>query len=535
MIILMESHAFQEPFVYSDADIVFRSSDGMNFKVHKIVLSLASVFFQDMFRLPQSTPSTSIPAGSSIDPSLGCASTDCSDSVDGLPIVQCTETGTILDNLFRLTYPIRDPTFSGIEDIRPTLEAAMKFDMPQAIYILRRELSSCIPTAPLRVYAIACLLELREEAQNAAAEVLKQHAGDTYVEEMEEITAGAYQRLLNYSRPTFFVRHLIFNPFTPLARTVFTVTTSTEANTPAQHAPHPFCADDADVTLLSSDNVEFAVSSAFVRLSSSTLDSMLTKVKTPSSECSVGHRPILFLPEPASILSIVLGFCYPGDDPALSSYDDACSALAAAVKYRIQRAIRFLVAAIPALCNDPVKLYFIACMYDLRDLAMGAAQQAAGQELKNLKYLEMDSGRISAGHLYRLLDYRRRLLAAKRSLTSSRMWIQGDWRQLVSYGCHTSVPYSSEGTYACWFHSYMQRVTLLPWPTAEAVTETTVIEHALYDAKPSGFTLSRPCASCTDIGGAVALMRFSRHLADNISKLEAETNLDWKNRRAISL
>lgn len=68
----------------------------------------------------------------------------------------------------------------------------------------------------------------------------------------------------------------------------------------------------------------------------------------------------------------------------------------------------------------------------------------------------------------------------------------------------------------------MQRVVLLPWPTAEAVTEATLTEHALYDAKPSGFTLSRPCASCTDIGGAVALMRFSRHLADNISRLEAE-------------
>lgn len=383
---MMEFHAFQDPFVYSDADVVFRSSDGMNFKAPRIVLSLASASFQDMFRLPQSTPSTSRPAGLSIDSSLRCPSPYRSDSVDadGLPIVQCTETGTVLDNLFRLSYPIRDPTFSGIGDICATLEADMKLDMPQATYILRRELNSCIPTTPLRVYAIACLLEIQEDAQSAAAEVLKKNARDTYVDEMEEITAGAYQRLLNYSHPTFFVRHLVFNPFTPLARTVLTVTTSTEANTPTQHAPHPFCADDADVTLLSSDNVEFAVSSAFVRFSSSTLDSMLTKVTTPSSEYSIGHRPFLSLPEPAKILSIVLGFCYLGDDPALSSYDDAYSALAAAVKYSIQQAIRFLVAAIPALCDDPVKLYFIACMYDLRDLAVGAAQRAVGQELNNL-------------------------------------------------------------------------------------------------------------------------------------------------------
>ncbi|KAI0255963.1 hypothetical protein BJV78DRAFT_1113987, partial [Lactifluus subvellereus] len=41
------------PFDDADADIILRSSDQVNFHVYKVILSVASPFFKDMFSLPQ--------------------------------------------------------------------------------------------------------------------------------------------------------------------------------------------------------------------------------------------------------------------------------------------------------------------------------------------------------------------------------------------------------------------------------------------------------------------------------------------------
>lgn len=55
-----------------DADAILRSPDGKEFRVHRLVLSLASPVFQGMFGLPQSTnnpseiPTIDIPKSSDI-------------------------------------------------------------------------------------------------------------------------------------------------------------------------------------------------------------------------------------------------------------------------------------------------------------------------------------------------------------------------------------------------------------------------------------------------------------------------------------
>jgi BTB/POZ domain len=70
----------------SDANLVIRSSDFVNFKVHKLVLVVASPFFKDLLSLPQ--PSDS-------------------ESVDGLPVVQLSEDSELLSTLVSMLYPIR--------------------------------------------------------------------------------------------------------------------------------------------------------------------------------------------------------------------------------------------------------------------------------------------------------------------------------------------------------------------------------------------------------------------------------------------
>jgi hypothetical protein len=75
-----------EPFGASDANLVIRSSDFVNFKVHKPVLAVASPFFEDLLSLPQ-------PADS--------------ESVDGLPVVQVSEDSELLNTLVSMLYPLR--------------------------------------------------------------------------------------------------------------------------------------------------------------------------------------------------------------------------------------------------------------------------------------------------------------------------------------------------------------------------------------------------------------------------------------------
>jgi hypothetical protein len=75
-----------EPFDVPDADLIIRSSDLVNFRVHKPVLDMASPFFKDL--LSHSRPSDS-------------------EFVDGLPVIQLSEDSGLLNCLISTLYPVR--------------------------------------------------------------------------------------------------------------------------------------------------------------------------------------------------------------------------------------------------------------------------------------------------------------------------------------------------------------------------------------------------------------------------------------------
>lgn len=74
-----------ELFDVSDANLIIRSSDLVEFRVHKLVLAMASPFFKDLLSLPQ--PSDS-------------------ESVDGLPVVSLSEGSELLNSLISMLYPV---------------------------------------------------------------------------------------------------------------------------------------------------------------------------------------------------------------------------------------------------------------------------------------------------------------------------------------------------------------------------------------------------------------------------------------------
>ena len=135
-----------------DASIIVRSSDQVNFRVHKSLLAMSSPFFEDMFSLPQPPDD---------------------ETVDGLPVVQLSEDSGVLNCLFSLLYPISTIIPGSYEKVFALLAACQKYDMVSIQYYIRAEIQRGAYPAPVAAeaftaYAIASSMGLVLEADNAA-------------------------------------------------------------------------------------------------------------------------------------------------------------------------------------------------------------------------------------------------------------------------------------------------------------------------------------------------------------------------------
>ncbi|KAI0358522.1 hypothetical protein OH77DRAFT_1449005 [Trametes cingulata] len=106
-----------------DADVICCSSDGVDFRLYKVVLAKASPVFPKMFIsfacFPAYYPSTP-------------------------HIVLLIEDADTLENLLRLCYPLDRPVFKQPEDLAQVLAAAKKYDIPAVIRNLSRDLASSL-------------------------------------------------------------------------------------------------------------------------------------------------------------------------------------------------------------------------------------------------------------------------------------------------------------------------------------------------------------------------------------------------------
>ena len=181
------SHPFDRP----NADVILRSSDKepVDFRVYKLLLSLASPFFSEIFSLPQpSTPS--IYSEESQDP---C----------GLPVIQMTEDKETLRLLLGLCFPVsvsKSPYFSSLQELQKVIEATFKFEMEGLKKHLRAELIALrfIEAQPLRAFTIAYRYGWDAEARKAARYTLRHHMNPAFVSELEYISGATYYRLQEY-------------------------------------------------------------------------------------------------------------------------------------------------------------------------------------------------------------------------------------------------------------------------------------------------------------------------------------------------
>ena len=165
-----------ETFDVSDTNLIIRSSDHVDFRVHKSVLAMASPFFRDLLSLPQ-------PSDAEI--------------VDGLPVVQLPEGSELLNALISILYPIGVAIPNSYEKVLYLFEsqwkleqlthydkvlyllaACQKYEMASVQSLIRAEVSRGTFPGPkgaeaFGAYVIASAKGLIPEMENAARQTLE--------------------------------------------------------------------------------------------------------------------------------------------------------------------------------------------------------------------------------------------------------------------------------------------------------------------------------------------------------------------------
>ena len=136
------------PFCANDTDIAIRSLGTYEFRVHKLILSLASPIFKDMFTLPQP------PA----------------DNPGVLPHVDVEESAVTWKHILLTIYPTPNPVIDDLEDLESLLFTAKKYEMQSIIdtHKMTFENHGFMRENPLRLYAIACACGFEDQAKYVA-------------------------------------------------------------------------------------------------------------------------------------------------------------------------------------------------------------------------------------------------------------------------------------------------------------------------------------------------------------------------------
>ena len=170
-------HLFCDPLV---GDIIIRTCDGVEFHVHRDILSRESPFFSAMLSLPQAPPGPS----------------------DTKPLVEVQEGREPWSDLIPFCYTHVLPTVDNPRKACALLEAGRKYEMTSITDGVHRALldPAVLAIEPIICYALACAYDLPDVAQAAARHSLKTPIYFEYVEELELISFRDWHRLSQYRK-----------------------------------------------------------------------------------------------------------------------------------------------------------------------------------------------------------------------------------------------------------------------------------------------------------------------------------------------
>jgi hypothetical protein len=176
------------PFDHAQADVILRSADGVEFRVFKLFLSLASPFFEALFGLPQAHDEV----------------TD-QEMKDGLAVIAMSEDSKTLDSFFRFCYPSTladDPSLENLTDGLSLLAAARKYSLDLIEKKVCQALANpkVLEAEPIRYFAIARNARLAHETITAARHTLRHPLIPAQFSEIGLITAAELLALLTYHK-----------------------------------------------------------------------------------------------------------------------------------------------------------------------------------------------------------------------------------------------------------------------------------------------------------------------------------------------
>ena len=143
-----QTPSFDPAFTDEDAQIILRSSDNMQYRMHTVVLRTTSGFFRDMLALPRAV-------GSQV-------------AAQQSESIVLDETSEVLGKLFRMISGLKYGDFS-FDMFQGILKAAYKYDMEGTVDTLRR--FTTLPdflSQPLEIYALAAQYGWEREAKAAS-------------------------------------------------------------------------------------------------------------------------------------------------------------------------------------------------------------------------------------------------------------------------------------------------------------------------------------------------------------------------------
>jgi len=199
----------------------------------------------------------------------------------------------------------------------------------------------------------------------------------------------------------------------------------------------------ADVILRSSDKQLFYSWKIFLTFASPLFSDMFT-LPQPDTSDNVDARcdglPVVDSPEDSCTLGHILTLCHPpsctGEQFRVSKISDLRAVLEATVKYDMEnvRCVALKELSNPLfLCEDPVRVYALACQHQCHEAAQLAAKYTLALPTLVRGYLP-DLEKIHAGRLCRLLLYREACMTAACSLAADHGWIvYTEWSCL--FGC----------------------------------------------------------------------------------------------------
>ncbi|TCD62582.1 hypothetical protein EIP91_006656 [Steccherinum ochraceum] len=434
------------PFDREDADVVLQSCDGVQFLVHRLVLSLSSPVLAALFEI-----------GTSNHPEDQFTPT-------GLLVVPVEETGRVLSSLLYWVYPVTKPPLEAIEEVADALEAAIKYQIGAVVDFMTVRLRAFAVTLPLRVFGIACRLDLEEEAKFAAQKYradARRRTPNHYHSDMASIPAGAYFRLSWYSThgpivppPSFNFIHRNRNDGIALSESTedviegnaFLSSEKWNQDTQSIFENNPF-----DLVICSSEAGRFIAHRLVVSVMSSALGTEIGKLAE--------GNPILNLSESSFIIYSLLrsyyGFPLFAEFPA-SQPDDFCPLIRvvqAARKYGMARIESQALALLKEVMQaKPVRAYCVAIALGWRTEATSAARAVIASKVNLAEAYVAEMEHVPAVAFYTLLTSSDNVAAKVKQITSrfgaNRMLLSN--RYPATVGPEQTVMVAGMGK---WFHA----------------------------------------------------------------------------------